>query len=94
MYLSYTISHKILIFVILCKYSTKIIAIAKLSLHHSNINSVGWAELALIPTFTHPPPGKIATTEQSLAQLSLLFDFVANIPLFACWLNLIIPPEL
>ena len=38
--------------------------------------------------------GNIAKAEQSLTQLSLLFDFVANIPLFACWLNLIIPPEL
>ena len=30
--------------------------IAKLSQAQSNLNSVGWAELALIPTFTHPPP--------------------------------------
>ena len=29
--------------------------IAKLSQAQSNFNSVGWAELALIPTFTHPP---------------------------------------
>ena len=28
--------------------------IAKLSQAQSNFNSVGWAEIALIPTFTHP----------------------------------------
>ena len=33
--------------------------IAKLSQAQSNFNSVGWAEIALIPTFTHPPPGKV-----------------------------------
>ena len=33
--------------------------IAKLSPAQSNSNSVGWAEIALISTFTHPPAGKV-----------------------------------
>ena len=33
----------------------KVPLIAKLSPAQSNSNSVGWAEIALISTFTHPP---------------------------------------
>ena len=33
-----------------------LVYVAKLSPAQSNFNSVGWAELALIPTFTQPPP--------------------------------------
>ena len=39
------------------KHATHIFA--KLSPAQSNSNSVGWAEIALISTFTHPPPGKV-----------------------------------
>ena len=48
---------------------------AKLSPAQSNSNSVGWAEIALIPTFTHPlppPPGKVPSSAQpSSIQLQL-----------------------
>ena len=43
--------------------------IAKLSQAQSNFNSVGWAEIALIPTFTHPPTPR-ESTELSSAQLN------------------------
>ena len=48
--------------------------IAKLSPAQSNINSVGWVELALIPTFTHPnptPPTPRESTIQLLAKFKI-----------------------
>ena len=46
---------------------------AKLSPAQSNSNLVGWAEIALISTFTHPPPTPPTpreSTELSSAQLN------------------------
>ena len=45
--------------------------IAKLSTAQSNSGSVGWAEIALISTFTHPPPTPRESTELSSIQLQL-----------------------
>ena len=49
--------------------------IAKLSPAQSNFNSVGWAKLALIPTFTHQPPHPCGESTEKAISRRLLAKF-------------------